>query len=68
MSIKLQLTAKGTSGTKTWTIPNPVPMANFSSDDADDFVQDYEALYGSDLTLTKATYIETSETTVFPAA
>ena len=68
MSVQLQLKATGASGTKTWTITNPVAPESFNSNDAKTYVNDYGDLYGSDLSLATAVYIETSETTVYPAA
>lgn len=66
-SVSLVLKATGASGTKTWTIPNPVPKTSFSSDDADDFVQDFGALYNSDVDLVEAYYVTKTYEQVFPA-
>ena len=68
MSLKLQLDAKGTSGSKTFTIPNPVPEDEFNAAKAGQFIAAFADVYGSTVSLTKATYISTSETTVYPAA
>ena len=62
----LQITAKGISGSKSWTIKNPVDSKNFSSEDAATFVGLYGTTYGSELTLSTATYIETEKTQVYP--
>ena len=65
---KLQITGKGADGSRTFTIPNPISENDFDADLADTFVSGYDTIYGSDLTLTKAAYITTSETVVYPAA
>ena len=69
MSVKLQITAKGADSSKSFTIPNPVPEADFDPSDAGQFVTEYGSVYNDQtLNMTKAAYITTSETVVYPAA
>ena len=64
----LKLESKGASGSKTFTIPNPVPEDEFNAAKAGQFVAAYADAYGSTISLTKAAYISTSETVVYPAS
>lgn len=66
MALKLQLTAKGPDATKTFTIPNPIPKANFDGEKAEAFIANWANEYGSDIALTKAVYITTTEEQVYP--
>ena len=68
MAIKLELRMTGASGTKTWTIPNPIDVESFDADDAKDLASKTNSLLGSNVSLAKATYITTTENVVFPAA
>lgn len=69
MSLKLQLTYKGSSGTKTLTVPNPVAKADFKAVDAKAFASEgINKLYGSDTSLSSADYITTTTERVFPEA
>lgn len=69
MSLKLQLTGKGAlSGSKTFTIPNPISKEDFDTQDVPVFWSAINAAYGSDYTTLTAKYIETTETVVYPAA
>lgn len=65
-SLSLVLKATGASGTKTWTIPNPVPLESFSSVNAKAFVNDFGDLYGSDVSLSEAYYVTKTYQSVYP--
>ena len=69
MSVKLQLIGKGVvSGSKTYTIPNPVDPEDFDTTDVTYFWSAVNSAYGSDYVAATGKYITTSETVVFPAA
>lgn len=66
MAIKLQLTAKGSDGTKTFTIPNPKPKEEFDGEAAEAFVATWANEYGVNVGLVSAKYITTIEEEVYP--
>ena len=70
MTKKLQLTAKGAEGTKTFTIPNPVAEDDFDATAVTTFINEWNDTCdtGTGVALTSAKYITTSETVVYPAA
>lgn len=65
-STSLQISAKGLTGSKTWTIKNPVDSKDFTPALGTNFVGQYNTVYSSDLSLAKAVYIETTEDEVYP--
>lgn len=66
MAVKLVLTAKGADVSKQFTIPNPIPVEDFNSDNAEAFVANWANEYGSDVALAKAAYVTTTESVVYP--
>ena len=68
MSIKLQLTAKGAEGTKTFTISNPIAESEFEATVATAFINEWNDTCdtGTGVALTNAKYITTTESTVYP--